>query len=124
MTLRVDPASPEPPFAQLRAQVTAQVADGTLRPGDRLPPVRALADELGIAPNTVARAYRELEADGLLVGRGRSGTFVTDPAAVRDSAGNDHAAAERAAAAYADTVRSLGMEPREALTLVRRALGV
>ncbi|WP_454083315.1 GntR family transcriptional regulator [Georgenia sp. Marseille-Q6866] len=122
MTLRLDAGSPEPPFAQLRAQLTAQIGDGTLRPGDRLPTVRALADELGIAPNTVARAYRELEADGLLVGRGRAGTFVTDPAAER--AGGDHAAAARAAETYAQTVRSLGIDSREALTLVRQALGV
>ncbi|WP_152192785.1 GntR family transcriptional regulator [Georgenia satyanarayanai] len=123
MTLRLDAASPEPPFAQLRAQVTAQIGDGTLRPGDRLPTVRALADELGIAPNTVARAYRELEADGLLVGRGRAGTFVTDPVA-RGESDDDHTAAEQAAATYADTVRSLGLDPREALAVVRRALGV
>ena len=124
MTLRLDPDSPEPPFAQLRAQVTAQIADGTLRAGDRLPPVRALAQELGIAPNTVARTYRELEDDGLLVGRGRAGTFVTDPEAVRGSSGDDLAAAERAAATYADTVRSLGLHQREALAVVRRALGI
>ncbi|MBD8063464.1 GntR family transcriptional regulator [Oceanitalea stevensii] len=123
MTLRLDAGSPEPPFAQLRAQLTAQIGDGTLRPGDRLPTVRALADELGIAPNTVARAYRELEADGLLVGRGRAGTFVTDPAA-RGGADDDHAAAERAAASYVEAVRSLGLDPREALAVVRRALGV
>ncbi len=122
--LRLDPASPEPPFAQLRAQLTAQIGDGTLRPGDRLPTVRALAEELGIAPNTVARAYRELEDDGLLVGRGRAGTFVTDREAVRGSSGDDHAAAERAAATYVDTVHSLGLDPREALAVVRRALGV
>lgn len=123
MTLHVDAASPEPPFAQLRAQLTAQIGDGTLRPGDRLPPVRALAEELGIAPNTVARAYRELEADGLLVGRGRAGTFVTDPAA-RGAEGSDRAAAEAAAAAYVTAVRALGLDPREALGVVRRALGV
>ncbi|PYF99196.1 transcriptional regulator, GntR family [Georgenia satyanarayanai] len=123
MTLRLDAASPEPPFAQLRAQLTAQIGDGTLRPGDRLPTVRALADELGIAPNTVARAYRELEDDGLLVGRGRAGTFVTDPETSRGSS-DDHAAAERAAAAYAEAVHALGLDPREALTVVRRALGV
>lgn len=122
--LRLDPASPEPPFAQLRTQLTAQIGDERLRPGDRLPTVRALAEELGIAPNTVARAYRELEEDGLLVGRGRAGTFVTDPAARGGAAGGDEAAAERAAATYADAVRSLGLDPREALAVVRRALGV
>jgi len=47
-------------------------------PGDRLPTVRGLADTLGLAPNTVARAYRELEAGGWIVGKGRAGTFVAD----------------------------------------------
>lgn len=122
MMLRIDPASPDAPFAQIRAQLIAQITAGTLEPGDRLPTVRRLAGDLGIAPNTVARAYRELEADGLIVGRGRSGTFVTDPAAER--AGGDHAAAARAAESYAQTVRSLGLDSREALTLVRQALGV
>ncbi|WP_324653312.1 GntR family transcriptional regulator [Georgenia sp. H159] len=116
--LRLDPASPEPPFAQLRAQIAEQVTDRTLRPGDRLPTVRRLAGDLGIAPNTVARAYRELEADGLIVGRGRAGTFVTGPSATAD----DHAAAQQAATSYARTVHSLGIDPEEALLLVRRAL--
>lgn len=115
MMLRLDPDSAEPPFAQLRAQITAQVTDGTLQPGDRLPTVRRLAGDLGIAPNTVARAYRELEADGLIIGRGRAGTFVTGP----DGAPS---AAQQAATAYARTVRSLGLDPDEALLLVQRAL--
>lgn len=117
--LHVDPTSSEPPFAQLHAQVTAQVADGTLRPGDRMPTVRRLADDLGIAPNTVARAYRELEADGLLVGRGRAGTFVAAPAASDEDV---RAAAEAAAATYARTVRELGLDAETALSLARRAM--
>jgi DNA-binding transcriptional regulator YhcF (GntR family) len=119
--LSIDPESADPPFAQLRAQILARVGDGSLTPGDRLPTVRALADELGIAANTVARAYRELEADGVLEGRGRSGTFVrstvTDGRAASAGA-SGRAAAER----YAETVRSLGLDPDEALELVRRAL--
>ena len=51
---------------------------GALLPGDRIPPVRTLAEQLDLAPNTVARAYRALEDDGWIVGRGRAGTFVTD----------------------------------------------
>ncbi|WP_193312820.1 GntR family transcriptional regulator [Georgenia subflava] len=114
--LRLDPASSVPPYEQLRTQITEQVAGGKLGAGDRLPTVRRLADDLGIAPNTVARAYRELEQDGLLDGRGRAGTFVAD-------ADGDHAA-KAAARTYAETVRALGLDPSYALTLVRRALGV
>lgn len=126
--LRVDPSADEPPFAQLRDQITAQVAEGSLSPGDRLPTVRRLAGDLGIAPNTVARAYRELEAAGVLVGRGRAGTYVADAAGAGTGGGAgatvtaDRATAHRAAAAYARTVRELGLSPHEALMLVRQVL--
>ena len=114
MMLAVDPGSPTPPFEQLRQQITAQVFAGDLLPGDRLPTVRRLAEDLGIAPNTVARTYRELELEGILEGRGRAGTFVSD-----DHANN---AAKAAARTYADAVRSLGLDAAEAVTLVQRAL--
>lgn len=121
--LRIDQSSAEPPFAQLRQQVLAQIASGELAPGDRLPAVRQLASDLGIAPNTAARAYRELEDDGILEGRGRTGTFVratVSAGKVSPTATSAKAAAER----YAETARSLGLAPDEALALVRRALGV
>ena len=119
---RIDRESAEQPFAQLRAQILERVGDGTLAPGDRMPTVRALADDLGFAPNTVARTYRELEADGVLEGRGRKGTFVratVTAGKAASSAASGRAAAER----YAETVRSLGLDRGEALALVRRALG-
>ena len=112
--LQVDPTSSVPPFEQLREQITAQVETGELRAGDRLPTVRRLAEDLGIAANTVARAYRTLEGDGLLEGRGRAGTFVAD-----DDSGR---AARAAARTYATTIRALGLSPDEAVELVRRAL--
>lgn len=122
--LRLDPASTEPPFAQLRTQLTEQITAGTLQAGDRLPTVRRLAGDLGIAPNTVARAYRELEADGLIIGRGRAGTFVTGPGSGEEPTDADRAAAAEAAIAYASTVRSLRISPGEALVIVRQALRV
>jgi DNA-binding transcriptional regulator YhcF (GntR family) len=67
-----------PRYEQLRDGIQRQIELGTLLPGERLPPVRAAADDLGLAPNTVARSYRALELEGWLVGRGRAGTFVTD----------------------------------------------
>src|SRR6476660_3684652 len=72
----VDPASREAPFEQVRAQVEAQIRSGRLVPGDRLPTVRALAADLGLAANTVARAFKELEAAGLVETRRRAGTVV------------------------------------------------
>lgn len=120
--LRLDPHSEEPPFAQLRSQLTAQIGDGTLQEGDRLPTVRRLAGDLGIAPNTVARAYRELEGDGLIVGRGRAGTFVSGPGGGQQPTAADREAAAEAALAYAQTVRSLRISTGEALVIVREAL--
>jgi DNA-binding transcriptional regulator YhcF (GntR family) len=78
--LEIDPVSAVPTFEQMRAQIAGLVATGALPPGTRLPPIRQLAGDLGIAPGTVARAYRELEQSGLLVSRGRDGTRVTDRA--------------------------------------------
>lgn len=76
--LEVDLRSAVPPFEQIRAGVTALVQAGHLAPGAPLPSVRALAQDLGIAPGTVARAYRELEAAGVVrTLRGR-GTRVAD----------------------------------------------
>ena len=66
MNLSVDPDDPTPPYEQLRRQLADLVEAGTLVAGERLPPLRQLAGDLGLAVGTVARAYRELEAAGLL----------------------------------------------------------
>ncbi|WP_157601873.1 GntR family transcriptional regulator, partial [Promicromonospora kroppenstedtii] len=68
--ISIDADSPVPPFEQVRTGLAQQMADRTLPVGARLPTVRALAADLGIAVNTVARAYRELEAAGLVETRG------------------------------------------------------
>lgn len=78
--LELDLRSPVPPFEQLRARLTELVAAGRLPAGTRLPSVRALAADLGIAPNTVVRAYRELEAAGVVrTVRGRGTTVAAAP---------------------------------------------
>ncbi|MCK0118886.1 GntR family transcriptional regulator, partial [Isoptericola sp. S6320L] len=68
--------APVPVYEQIRSQVAAAVAVGTLRPGARLPASRDLARDLGIAVGTVQRAYRELEASGVVISRRRTGTVV------------------------------------------------
>lgn len=114
--LVVDPASPDAPFEQVRQQVAAAVADGSLPAGRQLPTVRRLAADLGLAVNTVARAYRELEADGVVETRGRRGTFVTGGAAADDDT-------REAAATYAARARRAGLSREQALRLVEDAWG-
>jgi DNA-binding transcriptional regulator YhcF (GntR family) len=110
----LDHEAPEPPFEQLRRQIAAQVGAGELPAGTRLPTVRALAHEVGLAVNTVARVYRELEADGVVVTAGRNGTFVRPtPAADRDDV-------QAAAAAYVKIVRQAGLGVTEAQRLVEQ----
>jgi DNA-binding transcriptional regulator YhcF (GntR family) len=112
----LDPHSSTPPFEQLRSGIANRIRDGRLPAGTRLPPVRSLAKELELAPNTVARAYRELEVAGLVTTAGRRGTLV---AACGDTVVEEAAAA---AAAYADAVHRLGLEPPEALALAQAAV--
>ncbi len=74
--LSVDPELETAPFAQIIAQLRGFIERGDLGPGDPLPTVRQLAGDLGVAPNTVARAYAELQRDGWLESAGRNGTRV------------------------------------------------
>lgn len=76
MIIDVDLNSPVPPYEQVRGQLAAYIDAGVLAPGDRLPSIRQLANDLGVATNTVQRAYRELEAHGVIRARGRHGTVV------------------------------------------------
>lgn len=114
--VRIDAGSPTPPYEQLRAQLAQQIADRRLVVGTRLPTVRRLAADLGLAVNTVARSYRELEEAGMVETRGRAGTFVS--AAGELSRERARQAAER----YATTVRGLGLATDEALQIVDAAL--
>lgn len=110
----LDPTAPEPPYEQLRSQLASRAASGDLPAGSRLPTVRALAAELHLAVNTVARAYRELEADGVVTTEGRRGTFVAASAAA-SAADSTSAVTEYVAAA-----RRLGLTRAEAVLLVEQ----
>ncbi|MGX1881882.1 GntR family transcriptional regulator [Streptomyces sp. NPDC055287] len=118
MTLKIaiDPESGTAPYEQLRAQIAEQAHAGALPVGYRLPTVRGLAEDLGLAANTVAKAYRALEGDGVIETRGRNGTFV----APAGEAADRQAAA--AAAGYAERARRLGLGHAEALAAVQDAL--
>ena len=116
IALAIDAASATPPFEQIRTQVIAAVRSGDLAAGERMPTVRALAEQLGLAVNTVAKAYKALESDAVIETHGRAGTLVSASGDVT------HQHAQKAAAAYAARVRELGVDAAEALALVEAAL--
>ena len=118
MDIVIDADSAVPPYEQVRLRIAELAAGGVLAAGAKLPPVRQLAAELGLAANTVARAYRELEQAGLVETRGRAGTLVTARAA------GAPVAAQKAAQRYAEQATALGVPPQAALELVRAALGL
>src|SRR5919198_4187411 len=74
--LRLEADDPAPAYVQLERRVRLAVADGTLQPGDRLPSVRQLAGKLGVALNTVGRAYAELAREGVIVAKAGGGSEV------------------------------------------------
>jgi GntR family transcriptional regulator len=76
MQIHLDPSDGVPIYVQIINQVKYLVASGRLLPGEELPPIRVLAERLVINPNTVARAYRELERAGVVTKRSTTGTFV------------------------------------------------
>jgi len=80
----VDWNADEPVYAQIARQIRARIAGGELPPGTVLPPVRAVASDLGVNLNTVARAYRLLEEEGFVSIRGRGGAVVAAPAREAD----------------------------------------
>ena len=78
MQIHISPSDGVPIYLQIVNQVKYLVASGRLAPGAEMPPIRVLAERLLINPNTVARAYRELEVAGVVVKRRTAGTFVSD----------------------------------------------
>lgn len=103
MSITVDIASAVPVFEQLVQQIRDAVLAGELRPGTALPTIRQLANDLQLNPNTVARAYKVLERDGVIETRGRSGSFIH--ARAKRHSKND--ARETAVAALTESVAAL-----------------
>ncbi|MDK7750774.1 GntR family transcriptional regulator [Brevibacterium sp. UMB10442] len=111
--LRIDPAGATPPYEQLRSQLIQQIESGELPPGSRLPAVRRLASDLGIAPNTVARTYRELETQGYVKTAGRRGTIVSEDTSA--------APALTATRDFARQLVDMGIDAESAVRMLRRA---
>ena len=118
-TVHLDLESPVPPSEQIRVRVQELIRTGALAPSTRLPSVRTLAGDLGIAPNTVVRAYTALEEDGLVRTLGRRGTLVADAPPAPDDA-EVGAAVERAVA----VARVAGWDDARIRATVDAALGV
>ena len=114
LRFELDRESSTPAFEQLRDAVIGAVRGGSLPPGSRLPTVRALAADLGLAVNTVAHAYRALETAGVTEGRGRAGTFVALTA-------GDEPEARAAAAAFVARLAELGVGEDRARELLADA---
>lgn len=114
--LKLQAKSTVPPFEQIKQAILAAANSGKAAVGTRLPPVRGLATHLGVAANTVARAYRELEQSGVVETKGRAGTIIT--------AGGDDARRRVAAAAqdFAVVVHSAGFSEGDAVAFVKAAL--
>ncbi|MFD8144274.1 GntR family transcriptional regulator [Streptomyces sp. NPDC059708] len=116
LRLKIDGAAGSAaPYEQLRAQIADRARSGRLPAGFKLPTVRGLAEELGLAANTVAKAYRALEADGVIETRGRNGTFVAA------GEGSSQEAA-LAAQAFAERAHRLGLTEPEAVAAATTAL--
>ncbi len=107
---------PTPPYEQLRRQLVELIRYGALAPGDRLPPLRQLAADLGLAVGTVARTYRELEAAGVVVSRRGGGTRVAAAPPPRPEALADRAAA------FVRDARLLGADDEQVRAAVNQSL--
>jgi DNA-binding transcriptional regulator YhcF (GntR family) len=115
--LTIDPTADVPVFEQIRAQIAGKIAREELAAGAKLPTIRQLANDLGLAVNTVAHAYRELEQAGLVRTRPRHGTTVAEGTGspVRERL-------RRGARNYAALARELGVSRAEAAKVVQDVL--
>lgn len=118
--VRVDTTSQVPPYEQIRAQLAALIRTGRLTEGERLPTVRQLAADLDLAPGTVARAYRELEAAELIRTRRGAGTRVA--ALPSEPYAHDAHQLGTLARDFTSAARALGADTEDILTAVRNAL--
>ena len=121
MRIEVDPKAPSPPSEQIADQVRYAVASGRMKPGDRLPSVRGLAETALVNPNTVAKAYRDLEREGTVETRPGSGVFVAARAGARCEAMRDAKIGERVGRAVTEAVAA-GLAAAEIEEIVARAL--
>ena len=121
MLLKPNPSSGVPIYLQLMEQVKHAIETGALRPGEQLPSIRPLAEELVVNPNTIAKAYRELEHEGVIELRQGAGAFVSDKAPTKKDADKLRAAQATIASAI-EKLRERGVTDEEIRRLVEAEL--
>ena len=119
MQLHITTSDGQPIYRQIVQQIKLLAAAGRLRPGDEMPPIRRLAEDLVINPNTVARAYRELESAGILESRQGSGTRVAGNGSPLSQREKTRLLAERADALLAEA-RQLGANFDDVIALLKK----
>jgi len=122
VALRLEPGDPTPPYEQLRRQLATAIESGQVAPETRLPTVRQLAADLGVAAGTVMRAYAGLESDGLVVTRRGGGTSVSASPSTLSVAERQRRLAELVASLVAQA-RRLGNTDDEITRALARELG-
>ncbi|MEO5963979.1 MAG: GntR family transcriptional regulator [Candidatus Limnocylindrales bacterium] len=122
VALRLDPGDPTPPYEQLRRQLATAIESGVLQPGTRLPTVRQLSADLGVATGTVMRSYAELEGDGLIVTRRGGGTTVGDSPRTLSEAERGRRLAE-ITSSFVSQARLVAVSDNDIRRAVERLLG-
>jgi GntR family transcriptional regulator len=121
MRLNISPSDGVPIYLQIVNQIKYLVASGRLAPEDELPPIRTLAEQLVVNPNTVARAYRELEMAGIVYKRRTAGTFVSDAGSPLARTEQLRILSQRADALLVEA-RQMGFDAEEVIDLIRERL--
>jgi len=119
MQVRISDRDGVPVYVQLVSQIKYLVSSGRLAPGEQLPPVRKLAEQLVVNPNTVARAYRELEGEGVVTCRRGAGVFVADGVSPLARREQNRILAERVDVLAAEA-RQMNVDLETLVALVRR----
>lgn len=115
MLIRIDPGDPRPLYEQIELQVRAAIGDGSLQPGERLPPARELAEDIGVNAHTVLKAYGSLRDAGLLELRPRRGAVVTSASPSRKQLAS-------MARGFIELAREHGLSPAEIVDLIQGEL--
>jgi len=123
MNIQIDFRSGMPGYNQIAEQIQQEIASGRLQPGDQLPTVRALAADLRVNFNTVARAYRILDEIGIISTQHGRGTYILAQSSPEMTERLRRESLEALARRYLEETSRLGFEPQEALEQVREQMG-